>query len=181
MHNAETIAQIREKYRSLQPEMDERLRRQWAATEARALGWGGVTTVARATGLSRTTITAGLRELDMPAEDRRAEAARVRRPGGGRRPLTLTDPQLISALESLVEPEGHHAAQPVGVPGQQGAPALLVPVGRPPEQAVGLAGIVGHGVHSILMTPAQDLATRTGKKIAFRGLARSSRSPTSPR
>jgi hypothetical protein len=104
MHNAETIAQIREKYQSLQPEMDERLRRQWAATEARALGWGGVTTVARATGLSRTTITAGLRELDMPAEDRLAEAARVRRPGGGRRPLIQTDPQLISALESLVEP-----------------------------------------------------------------------------
>jgi hypothetical protein len=104
MRQAEAIAQIREKYRSLQPEMDERLRRQWAATEARALGWGGVTTVARATGLSRTTITAGLRELDMPAEDRRAEAVRVRRPGGGRWPLTRTDPQLIGALESLVEP-----------------------------------------------------------------------------
>jgi hypothetical protein len=104
MHDAETVARIREKYRLLQSEMDERLRRQWAASEARALGWGGITTVAQATGLSRTTITAGLRELDLPAQDRLAEAARVRRSGGGRRPLTQTDPQLIGALESLVEP-----------------------------------------------------------------------------
>jgi hypothetical protein len=104
MYNAETIARIREKYRSLRPEMDERLRRQWAATEARDPGWGGVMTVARATGLSRTTITAGLRELDLPAEDRLAEAARVRRPGGGRHPLIETDPELLAALESLVEP-----------------------------------------------------------------------------
>jgi len=84
--------------------MDERGRRQWAAVEARELGWGGVTTVAHATGLSRTTITAGLRELDLPARQRAAEAARVRRPGGGRRPLAETDPGLMAALEALIEP-----------------------------------------------------------------------------
>jgi hypothetical protein len=84
--------------------MDERRRRQWAAAEARELGWGGVSLVARATGLSRPTINAGLRELDQPIPQRAAQAARVRQPGGGRRPLTKSDPGLLSALESLVEP-----------------------------------------------------------------------------
>jgi transposase len=84
--------------------MDERLKRQWAAAESRDLGWGGVTAVAQATGLSRTTITAGLRELDLPARQRAAEAARVRRPGGGRHCLPQTDAGLLAALESLIEP-----------------------------------------------------------------------------
>jgi len=89
--------------------MDERMRRQWAAAEARELGWGGVSAVAGATGLSRPTIVAGLRELDQPAHRRSAEAVRVRRPGAGRRPLTETDPELLTVLESLVEPvtRGH--------------------------------------------------------------------------
>ena len=80
------------------------MRRQWAATEARELGWGGVTAVAKATGLSRPTITAGLRELDLPHEERMAEAVRTRRPGGGRKPLTETDSELLEALESLIDP-----------------------------------------------------------------------------
>jgi len=84
--------------------MDERGRRQWAAVEARELGWGGITAVAHATGLSPTTITAGLRELDLPARQRAAESVRVRRPGGGRKPLTETDPGLMAALEVLIEP-----------------------------------------------------------------------------
>jgi hypothetical protein len=88
----------------LLPEMDERLRRQWAAAAARELGWGGVSLVARATGLSRPTITAGMRELDQPEALRTSQAARVRRPGGGRPPLTSTDPGLLAALESLLEP-----------------------------------------------------------------------------
>jgi len=84
--------------------MDERSRRQWAAAEASELGWGGVTAVARATGLSRTTITAGLRDLELPARQRAVEGMRVRRPGGGRKPLTETDPGLVAALEALIEP-----------------------------------------------------------------------------
>jgi len=104
MGDAKRIARVRRKYRSLRSEMDERLRRQWAAAEARELGWGGVTAVARATGLSRVTITAGLRELDQPARVRAVEAARVRRPGGGRKRLTETDPALRAALEDLIEP-----------------------------------------------------------------------------
>jgi hypothetical protein len=91
-------------YRSLRVEMDERGRRQWAAAEARELGWGGITAVSQATGLSRTTIMAGLRELDLPRRKRETEAARVRRPGGGRKPLTETDPALLTALEALIEP-----------------------------------------------------------------------------
>jgi hypothetical protein len=104
MQDATVIERIRRMYRTLSPEMDERMRRQWAAAEARELGWGGVTLVAQASGLSRTTITAGLRELDLPPAQRQAEAVRVRRPGGGRRPLAQTDPELVTALEQLIDP-----------------------------------------------------------------------------
>jgi Rhodopirellula transposase DDE domain len=104
MQDAQTIGRIRRKYQSLVPDMDERRRRQWAAAEARELGWGGISLVARATGLSRPTIMAGLRELEQPIPQRAAQADRVRRPGGGRRPLTRTTPGLLPALEALVEP-----------------------------------------------------------------------------
>jgi len=109
MQDAQVIARIRRKYRLLVPEMDERMRRQWAAAEARELGWGGISAVAIATGLSRPTIMAGFRELNQPAHERSAEAVRVRRPGAGRRPVTETDPELLKVLESLVEPvtRGH--------------------------------------------------------------------------
>jgi hypothetical protein len=104
MADAQAIKSIRRKFRVLRPGMDERLRRQWAAAEARELGRGGITTVARAIGMSRTTITAGCHELELPAKQREQDAARVRRPGGGRRRLTETDPGLLAALEALVEP-----------------------------------------------------------------------------
>ena len=104
MYDTEVVKRIRRKFRALHPEMDERMRRQWAAAEARDMGWGGVTAVASATSLSRTTITAGLAELDLPAKRRASEALRVRRPGGGRRPLTQADPELLAALEALIEP-----------------------------------------------------------------------------
>jgi hypothetical protein len=104
MRDANVIKRIRRKYRALRPEMDERTRRHWAAVEARELGWGGVTAVSEATGLSRVTITAGLHELEQPARVRKAEAERVRRPGGGRKPVTETDPALTQALDALIEP-----------------------------------------------------------------------------
>lgn len=104
MQDAHPTERIRDAYEALRPEMDERMRRQWAAAEARRLGYGGVTTVSRSIGLSRTTIAAGLAELDLPAWQRSGEAARIRRPGGGRRSLTENDPQLLGALESLIEP-----------------------------------------------------------------------------
>jgi hypothetical protein len=104
MRDAKVVAQIRRKYRSLRAGLDERMRRQWAATEARELGWGGVSAVAEATGLSRVTITKGLRELKRPARVRVAEAGRVRRPGAGRKPVTEQDPELETALDALIDP-----------------------------------------------------------------------------
>jgi len=104
MQDAQVIARIRRKYRALEPELDERRRRQWAAAESRDLGWGGVTAVAQATRLSRTTINVGTGELAQPAKRRALEAMWVRRPGGGRRPLAETDPDLLAAMEILIEP-----------------------------------------------------------------------------
>jgi hypothetical protein len=98
-----TVDVIRAKFEALKPVMDERTRRLWAATEARAIGRGGITRVSKATGISQVTIRAGLVQLRQPpAVD--ATARRVRRPGGGRKPLTHHDPDLLTALESLVEP-----------------------------------------------------------------------------
>lgn len=104
MQDAQTAERIRRAYEALRPEMDERMRRQWAASEARRLGYGGMSSVSHATGLSRTTIAAGLAELDLALGERLREAARIRRPGGGRRPLTESDPELLATLESLIEP-----------------------------------------------------------------------------
>jgi len=102
--DAKVAARIRRTYRALVREMDERRRRQWAAVEAREIGWGGVSLVARATGLSRPTIIAGLRELQLPAKARAAAAERIRRPGGGRRAVTETDPQWLDVLMVLIDP-----------------------------------------------------------------------------
>ena len=104
MRDAKATARIRRKYRVVALELDERRRRQWAAAEARDVGWGGVSLVARATGLSRPTIIAGLRELQLPAAQRAAATQRIRRPGGGRRHVTATDPTLLAALMALIEP-----------------------------------------------------------------------------
>jgi hypothetical protein len=97
---------IEAKYTTLQPLLDERARRLWAAVEARAIGRGGIIRVAEATGLSRGTIRAGLRELDTPApaDEGRPSAGRLRRPGGGRKPLVDQDPDLLRDLEALVDP-----------------------------------------------------------------------------
>jgi hypothetical protein len=91
---------IGERFRALAPELDERRRRLWAAAEARSHPRGGVTAVARATGISVTTIHKGLREL---ASGERLDPGRVRRPGGGRKPLAEKDPALLEALKRLVE------------------------------------------------------------------------------
>jgi len=98
------VTRIRRKYRIVAPELDERRRRQWAAAEARELGYGGVSVVARATGLARSTIHAGLRDLRASRRDRAKAATRIRGAGGGRRRLTTSDPDLFSALLALIEP-----------------------------------------------------------------------------
>jgi Rhodopirellula transposase DDE domain len=96
---------IRNKFELLRPLMNERLRRQWAACETLTLPRGGVTLVAQATGLARTTIWAGRRELRQQAE-RPPEALqpeRARSPGGGRHLAEDDDPTLVRDLEALVE------------------------------------------------------------------------------
>ena len=92
---------LAEKFASVFPHLNERQRRLMAGAEARALGRGGVAQVARASGLHPETVTAGMAELagGAPVTDR------VRRPGGGRKPLTETDPTLLSDLQRLVDDE----------------------------------------------------------------------------
>jgi Rhodopirellula transposase DDE domain len=104
MSQEDIIARLREKFAVLEAVLDERGRRLWAVTEARALGPGGQTLVAQAMGLSRRTIYQGLREFEHRSEGHQAAPPRVRRPGGGRKPLTYHDPTLLAALEALVEP-----------------------------------------------------------------------------
>ncbi len=104
MQDAKVEARIRRKYRLVAIELDERRRRQWAAVEAQEIGWGGISLVSRATGLSRPTIMAGIEDLQEPSKTRAVAAARVRRSGGGRRALTESDPGLLEALERLIEP-----------------------------------------------------------------------------
>jgi hypothetical protein len=98
------VTRLRRKYRVVAPELDERRRRQWAAAEAREIGYGGVSAVARATGLARSTIHAGLRDLRTSRRQRVRAAERIRRAGAGRRPLTTSDPALLAALLALIEP-----------------------------------------------------------------------------
>ena len=92
---------LRAKFKSLAPALDERARRLWAATEAKALGHGGIALVSRATGVSYSTIVRGLKELE---SGQTPEPGRVRRPGGGRRKTLAKDPTLLADLEGLVEP-----------------------------------------------------------------------------
>src|SRR5258707_12125975 len=101
---------VRTKYQLLRPLMDERMRRQWAASEAMTLKRGGVTTVAKATGLSRTTIGQGMRELRERAhlgiEDESCVSetpSRLRHPGVGRRRLKVNDPTQLRNLPALSE------------------------------------------------------------------------------
>ena len=103
------IATIRDKYDTLSFMMNERMKRRWAACEALAMSRGGVSAVARATGMSPNTIKRGMREIEtelpglaalLPAR----EPQRSRRPGGGRRRLVAKDPTLIRDLKKQLEP-----------------------------------------------------------------------------
>jgi len=97
-------AVLRDKYAALTSVLNERSRRLWAAAEARALGRGGQTLLAKVTGMSRSTLQRGLQELARGADQLDSLERRVRLPGGGRKPLTYHQPLLPQALEALVEP-----------------------------------------------------------------------------
>ena len=96
-----TLPDLRARLASLWPFLDERTRRLCAANEAKILGYGGVSKVHRACGLSRKAITLGLREL---REGIRLPEGRIRRSGAGRKRITATDPKLPSLLERMIEP-----------------------------------------------------------------------------
>ena len=93
------VEPIRERFSALAPFLDERGRRLVAAAEAFAVGYGGITAVALATGMAPSTIGRGLKEL---AQDQPSQ--RMRRPGAGRKPAIVKDPTLLPDLEALVEP-----------------------------------------------------------------------------
>jgi DDE family transposase len=95
-------AAIRQRFAEVAVVLDERGRRLWAAAEAKALGYGGVSVVSRATRLSRPTIHAGLDELK--GKSTMSANGTVRRAGAGRKSLTHTQPGLPAALDALVEP-----------------------------------------------------------------------------
>jgi transposase len=93
---------VGDRYRALAGELDERRRRLWAGAEALSHGRGGQAAVVRATGMSAATVAKGMHEI---RAGETLEAGRVRRAGGGRRPLTESDPTLLSDLEALVTDE----------------------------------------------------------------------------
>jgi hypothetical protein len=98
MEAEETVAA---RYAAISPYLDERQRRLWVGAEARVMGKGGISLVARATRMSRPTIYRAMAELEAPP----VLDGRVRRPGGGRKRLVDHDPGLAAALDALVDPD----------------------------------------------------------------------------
>jgi hypothetical protein len=105
MQDSAIIQGIKSRYAALDSLMDERVRRQWAAAEAKSYGWGGVRAVSGATGMSPNTIVKGFAELAMrEANPHIPLGSRLRKPGGGRKGATDADPELASILDRLVDP-----------------------------------------------------------------------------
>lgn len=94
-----TLPELKAKFRAIWPHLDERTRRLIAASEAKVLGRGGVSLVSRACGLSRKAIHKGIQEIEAGV----TWPGRIRRPGGGRKPITQSDPQLVHRLEAMIE------------------------------------------------------------------------------
>jgi len=95
------IYSIQEKYRLMFPTFTERTRRHWCAVEARQLGWGGISIVQEATGVSMPTIRRGIQELE---EAVLLTPVQSRLPGGGRKKLTEHYPDIPEALDTLIDP-----------------------------------------------------------------------------
>lgn len=101
----DVVDAIKNKYESMKSELDERGRRMWAATEASYIGHGGVSALSIATGLAESTIRAGLREMkNQPNDIIKPGSRRIRRKGGGRKPLVEKHSKLLDLLDALVEP-----------------------------------------------------------------------------
>ena len=115
------------------PELNERQRRLWAASEARAAGRGGITATARATGMAIDTIRKGIAELE---RGERLEAGRVRRPGGGRKSLLERDPTILDDIERLVDRDSRGDPE-----------SLLRWTAKSVRQIAGALREMGHEVH----------------------------------
>jgi Rhodopirellula transposase DDE domain len=96
----DSLAELTAKFHSVWPLLDERTRRLMAASEARALGYGGVSLVRRACGLSRKAISKGMRDIE---EGSALGEGRIRRPGAGRKLITVSDPRLVDSLEEMID------------------------------------------------------------------------------
>jgi len=92
---------IQRRFEALHPFLDERTRRLMVAAEAQAIGYGGISLVARATGVARDTISRGLEELKTPADP---HSGGIRHPGGGRKRTIDVDSTLREDLEKLIDP-----------------------------------------------------------------------------
>ena len=108
---SQLLETVKRKAEALFPLLHEKARRRWAACEARAIGYGGISIVAAATGLSRPTIRRGLVELESnsgtsgdSADEEQEDVGRIRNPGAGRPLLTQDDPTLVRDLQKLVDP-----------------------------------------------------------------------------
>jgi transposase len=95
------LAEVCQRFRALEPVLDEKSRRMLVAAESKAWGAGGISAISKATGVSRQVIRQGLRELEQTPTP---PAGRIRRPGGGRKSAAQKDPTLVADLERLVEP-----------------------------------------------------------------------------
>ncbi len=101
MPDANVVHGIRAKYIDLVGDLDERGRRRWAAVEARSLGRGGIAAVAEATGVSDRTIRNGIQELE---DNDPLPPHRQRRAGAGRKRIVIQQPDLVGALDRLIDP-----------------------------------------------------------------------------
>jgi len=108
MSNNETALKLRIK--TMLPELNERQRRLFLATEAKAIGYGGITRVSKISGVSRVTITQGVNELE-ESGDNDKEIVQCRRHGGGRKPIEVKQPGIKETLESLLE--AHTKGDPI--------------------------------------------------------------------
>ena len=99
MSSRQLIKWIKDKYLAIAQDLDERGRRRWAAAEARSLGWGGISAVSKATGISDRTIRNGITELEDPDA---IPVSQQRRGGAGRRSREEEQPKLLEALERLI-------------------------------------------------------------------------------
>jgi hypothetical protein len=104
MKATSVVEVLRQKYAMLKPELDERGRRVWAASESLVLGHGGLKAVVQATGLGENTVLCGRRELQASTGVRSSPSRRIRRRGGGCKSLTAQDKDLLTVLDGLVEP-----------------------------------------------------------------------------